>query len=99
MMFKVFAACLLSLAVAAPVCAQSVPDDVRCFILSNVFAKSDKDDKRRALSAQATIFYLGRLDGRADTKAITDGLHMKIVGAQDKTADDIVVHDSHSRPS
>lgn len=78
MKFTVFAAGLLSLAVAAPVSAQSVSDDMRCFILGNIFAKSDKDDKRRGLAAQSTIFYLGRLDGRADTKAIADGLRMKV---------------------
>ncbi len=78
MKFKIFAAGLLSLAIAAPVSAQSVPDDMRCFILSNFFAKSDKDPKRRMLAAQATIFYLGRLDGRADSKAIVTGLHSQI---------------------
>ena len=78
MTLKLFAVGLLSLAIAAPVSAQSVPDDMRCFILSNFFAKSDKDPKRQVLAAQSSMFYLGRLDGRADAKAITTGLHSQI---------------------
>jgi hypothetical protein len=78
MKLTIFAAGLLSLAIAAPVSAQSVPDDMRCFVLSNFFAKSDKDPKRRMLAAESTIFYLGRLDGRADSRAIVSGLHSQI---------------------
>ena len=78
MKLTIFAAGLLSLAITAPVSAQSVPDDMRCFILSNFFAKSDKDPKQRMLAAESTIFYLGRLDGRAAPAAIASGLHSQI---------------------
>ena len=78
MKFRIFAASLLSLAIAAPASAQSVNDDMRCFILSNFFAKSDKDPKRRMLAVESAIFFLGRLDGRAAPGAVISGLHSQI---------------------
>ena len=55
MKFKLLAAGLLSLAMVSPAAAQSAPDDLHCFLLSNVFAKAEKDDKRRMLASQATM--------------------------------------------
>jgi hypothetical protein len=45
-------------------------DDVRCFLLSNAFAKSATDPKARATAAATLTFYLGRLDGRASPAVI-----------------------------
>src|ERR1700709_2475265 len=70
MKFKLFAAALSSLAMVSPAVAQSAPDDLHCFLLSNVFAKAEKDDKRRLLAAQATMFYLGKIDGRVNPVAL-----------------------------
>lgn len=69
MKFKFFAACGLSLAMASPAVAQASPDDLHCFLLSNVFAKIEKDEKRKLLAGQATMFYLGKIDGRISPQA------------------------------
>ena len=50
--------------------AQSAPDDLHCFLLSNVFAKTEKDDKRRMLAVQTTMFYLGKIDGRVNSQEV-----------------------------
>ena len=70
MKFKLFAAGLLSLALVTPAAAQGTPDDLHCFLLSNVFAKAEKDPKRRMLAGQATMFYLGKIDGKVNTQAL-----------------------------
>ena len=70
MKFKMFAAGLLSLAIISPEAAQTGPDDMHCFLLSNVFARVEKDEKRRTLAAQATMFYLGKIDGRVNPQAL-----------------------------
>jgi hypothetical protein len=80
MKIKLFAAGLLMLGAASAASAQSVPDDIRCFVLSNIFSKAAKDEKARSVATQGVLFYLGRLDGRADTKTLTDGLRAKIAG-------------------
>jgi len=78
MKFKLFAAGLLSLAMVSPAVAQSVPDDLHCFLLSNVFAKAEKDDKRRMLAAQATMFYLGKIDGKVDPRALAAAVRTRL---------------------
>ncbi|MDP9057793.1 MAG: hypothetical protein M3N34_10805 [Pseudomonadota bacterium] len=78
MKLTIFAAGLLSLAIAVPVSAQSVPDDMRCFVLSNLFAKAAKDPRGRTVAAENALFYLGRLDGKADPRAIAASLHSQI---------------------
>jgi hypothetical protein len=70
MKFTLLAAGLMSLAMVSPAVAQNAPDDLHCFLLSNVFAKAEKDDKRRTLAAQATMFYLGKIDGRINPQAL-----------------------------
>ena len=60
---------LLAVAVSvllAPVTglAQAPPSDVKCFLLSNMFASST-DAKAKQAAAQAVLFYLGRLSGPA----------------------------------
>lgn len=58
-----FVAPLLMLA-AAPAMAQNVDGDVRCFMVSSVFAQMDKDPKRQQVAFAARYYFLGRLDGR-----------------------------------
>ena len=70
MKFRLFAAGLLSLAIVSPAVAQNGPDDMHCFLLSNVYAKAEKDDKRRTLAAQAAMFYLGKIDGKVNPVAL-----------------------------
>ncbi|MDE2302837.1 MAG: hypothetical protein KGK11_09785 [Sphingomonadales bacterium] len=65
-------AALLSPVAAA---AQSVPDDMRCLMLSQIFARTEKDTKKRTVAAQSMFFYLGRLDGRADANTLTNTIH------------------------
>lgn len=47
---------------AAP--AQGVDSDVRCLLVSNVFATKETDAPRKQLAAIAVAFYLGRVDAR-----------------------------------
>lgn len=54
--------------------AQSLPDDTRCFLLSNAFAKQATDPKARQIAVAAVTFYLGRLDAKADANAIADSV-------------------------
>ena len=80
MKLNLFAAGLLTLALVSPAAAQSVPDDLRCFMLSNIFTKAAKDDKSRMVAAQASLFYLGRLDGKTNPQALAAAMHTKIDG-------------------
>lgn len=50
-------------AAAAPASAQST-GDVRCLIVSNLFAKMSKDPKQKAIAEMSKFYYLGRLHGR-----------------------------------
>lgn len=63
--FKLPLAAVAIAVAAAPASAANV-QDVRCFLLSSVFAqKADKDEGRKL--AQATgLFYIGKLQGTAD---------------------------------
>ena len=47
---------------SAPAAAQPLANDARCFIVSNVFAKS-RDEKASRAGVEARYFYLGRLTG------------------------------------
>jgi hypothetical protein len=69
MKFKYLAVCALSLAMASPALAQSGPDDLHCFALSNFFAKAAKEPRGKAMASEASLFYLGRLDGHLDARA------------------------------
>jgi hypothetical protein len=80
------AAALLLLTASAPVFAQSVPDDARCLVLSNAFAKGATDTRARQAAAQSMIFYLGRLDGRAAPRVIADAMRAQSDKIDPKTA-------------
>jgi hypothetical protein len=73
-------------ATVSPASAQSVPSDVRCLLLSNAFAKQTGAEQGRQAAAQALIFYVGRLDGRADAAAITSAMRTQSASIDMKTA-------------
>lgn len=63
-------AALAAFAVAAPVAAQSVDDDVKCLLVANAFARGDKDPTKRQLSMATSLFFLGRLDARVSAEQL-----------------------------
>ena len=65
-----FPIALASPAMVSPASAQSVPSDVRCLLLSNLFSKKAEAEQARQVAAQSLIFYLGRLDGRVNPRAL-----------------------------
>jgi hypothetical protein len=67
-------AALFLVAIGTPALAQSVPDDVRCLVLSNIFSRNAKETPGRESAAKSLLFYLGRLDGRADVRTITNAM-------------------------
>ena len=50
---------------SSPARAQTQPDDLKCLLLSNLYAKQATDEKLRAIALQASFFYLGRVSGPA----------------------------------
>jgi len=69
--------------------AQSVGEDVRCLMLSNVFARAAKDDKGREVAVRSALFYLGRINGRSDirdlpgeTRRAGSSIDAKVAGVQ-----------------
>jgi hypothetical protein len=66
----IFTAAIAAAAIAAPIAAQSVDQDVRCFIASNVFVKNEKDPAKKQLAGVASFFYLGRLDARMSVQQL-----------------------------
>lgn len=45
--------------------AQDGPSDVKCLLLSNLYAKAATDEKAKTTALQASFFYLGRMTGPA----------------------------------
>lgn len=80
------AATVIAIGAISPVFAQSVPDDVRCLLLSNGFAKSAKEERAKQIAAETLIFYVGRLDGRAASQVITDAMRGQASSIDPKTA-------------
>jgi hypothetical protein len=87
-MRKTIPAALLGLAalIGPAHAAAPLDDDVRCFILSNAFAKSATDPKARAAAAASLTFYLGRLDGRAPPASVAQVISRVGKGIDPKTA-------------
>ena len=52
-----------ALAAAVPAPAQTQPSDIKCLLLSNMYANRAEDEKARATALQASFFYLGRVYG------------------------------------
>lgn len=84
-------ACAL-LAITAPVAvrAQSTNEDVRCLMVSSVFARIARDDNTRRASAMTGAFYLGRLNGRISTPALTAAIRSQDNGMPAKQAEPIM---------
>ncbi|GAC1410202.1 MAG: hypothetical protein NVSMB6_10560 [Burkholderiaceae bacterium] len=59
---------------AMPVQAQTMNEDVRCLVLSNLYSKGAANDQARGAAVQAKAFFLGRLDGRTDTRTLGEAL-------------------------
>jgi hypothetical protein len=69
---------------AAPVAAQTIANDVQCLVLSNAFATGGTEEAARQAGARTLVFYLGRLDARADPQAVKTA--MQAVKLDPKTA-------------
>ena len=74
MNFRLIVAGLLVPALVSSASAQGIADDVRCVMLSGTFVKTATTEVQRRVAAATGGFYLGRLEGKADTKALTDAL-------------------------
>ena len=61
---SILTAAIAAATIGAPIAAQSIDQDVRCFIASNIFVQSEKDPARKQLAGVASVYYLGRLDAR-----------------------------------
>ena len=60
---------LLCGALAAPAAAEAPPEDVRCLIVSNVFAKAAKEEAGRRRATMAAFYYLGRVTAQTSASA------------------------------
>lgn len=78
--------CLALITLAAPVWAQDIPSDVRCMLISNVFAKSASDDQAKDLASRILLFFAGRLDARDAAPAITTSIRDESGKIDPKTA-------------
>ena len=83
---SIFTAALIVAVAASPASAQSVADDTRCLLLSNVYAKADKEEQSRRIANQSLMFYLGRLDGRASATDIAAGVRAQAATVDPKTS-------------
>jgi hypothetical protein len=81
-----FAVALLIVEMVSPASAQTVPEDVRCMLLSNIFAKGAADEKVRSAAAQNLAFFIGRLDGRADAQGIATAMRTQASSIDPKTS-------------
>jgi hypothetical protein len=81
-----FAIALLIAGSLSPASAQSVPEDVRCMLLSNIFAKGASDEKARNVAGQNLAFYIGRLEGRANPQAIATAMRAQASSIDPKTS-------------
>jgi hypothetical protein len=81
-----FAVALLIVGVVSPASAQTVSEDVRCMLLSNIFANGASDEKARNAAGQNLAFYIGRLDGRADPQVIATAMRVQASSIDPKTS-------------
>ena len=66
---------------SAPAMAQSLANDAKCLIVSNLFAAS-KDPKAKEAGVQTRYFYLGRLSGSAAQIEAALAAQSKAINAQ-----------------
>lgn len=69
-----FVVAFLMAGVAMPATGQSIPEDARCLVLSNAFARSAAEDSARKAASRSLDFYLGRLDAHKDKQAVGSAL-------------------------
>lgn len=81
-----FAAILAVIGLAAPASAQTVPDDVRCLLLSNATSKVASDDRAKAIASEALLFFVGRVDGRASDPVIINTMREQVPTIDPKKA-------------
>jgi hypothetical protein len=86
MTIKKLALATLLLSCSVSVSAQTVADDVRCLMLSNLFTKAATDDRAKQIARQTLAFYLGRLDGRATPQALTAAMRAQATTIDPKIA-------------
>lgn len=83
---SIFAAALIASVTVAPASAQTVPDDTRCLLLSNIYARGAKEEEGRRTANLALMFYLGRLDGRASPTAVAAGMRAQAATVDQKAS-------------
>ena len=71
---------IMSLGCAGSAGAQSLNDDVKCFLLSTGMAKQAAQQSVRASATLDSAFYLGRLDGRASPAALKAAIRAQGTG-------------------
>jgi len=86
MIIRTFAAALVVLGLVSSAHAQTVPDDVRCLVLSNMFAKAGGDARIKEAAAQSLLYFVGRLDGRANAQTITAAMRAQAATMNTQTA-------------
>ena len=64
-MFLKFCLAVSALAAAAPAAAAPA-QDVRCFMLSNIFAQKASTDQAKKMAEVSGFYYLGKLQGMGD---------------------------------
>ena len=57
-------------AIAAPASAQDVGTDVRCILVSNVFARIETDATRKQLAQASAMYFTGRVTARLSAPQI-----------------------------
>lgn len=57
-------------AITAPASAQDVGSDVRCILVSNVFARIETDATRKQLAQASAMYFTGRVTGRLSAPQI-----------------------------
>jgi hypothetical protein len=77
---------LILAGLASPLAAQTVPDDVRCFVIANYFAKNNSDAKGREVAAQSVFFFSGRIEARADAATVTSAIRRLMATIDAKSA-------------
>lgn len=77
---------LLAAALASPVSGQTVAQDVRCLVLSDIFTKAAIQPRAKESAEKSVIFYLGRIDGRADQRTLANALRAQRATINPQTA-------------
>lgn len=82
---------LASALLPSPAAAQSIDEDIRCMVLSNVFAKGAKDAVPREAAANSLLYYLGRVAARVPATELKSR-YLAQVGALQGQALDLLMN-------